>query len=53
MSKLSQKALDEFKKNFRETRGIELTDEQADAMGWRLLKLAALSLKPKAKNRSP
>lgn len=46
MTKLSKEAIEEFKKNFRDTRGIELTDEQADEMGWRLLKLASLTLQP-------
>lgn len=45
--KLSKEAREEYKKIYRELRGVVLTDEEADIMGWRLLKLANLITLPK------
>ena len=39
--KLSLQAREEFKAIYLKERGVELTDEEADEMGWRLLKVGA------------
>lgn len=42
--KLSSEAIRDFKQIYLKKRGIELTDEQADEMGWKLLLLAGKTL---------
>ena len=42
---LSNKAIQDFRRIYKEKRGIDLTAEQADQMGWKLLQLTALTLK--------
>lgn len=49
--KLSQKAREDFKSIYSKSRGIKLTDEQADLMGWQLLELASLTLKENKKGQ--
>ena len=45
--KLSKKAREDFKKIYREQRGVILTDEETDQMGWKLLQLHSLVMQPK------
>ena len=47
MSKLSKAAIEDFKENMRKVHNIELTDEQAEEMGWNLLKISAITLRSK------
>ena len=42
--KLSKQAIEDFKRIYLEKRGIELSDEKTDEMGWALLQLANLVL---------
>jgi hypothetical protein len=44
--KLSKEAIADFKKIYLEKRGVELSDEEADTMGWELLELMDLLLRP-------
>lgn len=46
--RLSQKAIDEFKTIYRAEFGREITDDEALRMGWNLLCLYKLLLKPPA-----
>jgi len=49
--KLSKEALEEFKKIYLQERGVALTDEEADRMGWELLELAAITIKSTNPNK--
>ena len=48
--KLSKKALNDFKRIYKEQYGEDITDKKADEMGWQLLQLYELVMKvPKSK----
>lgn len=50
--KLSPTAIQAFKKIYHEKRGIDLSDGQADIIGWKLLELANKTLSKK-ENKPP
>lgn len=51
--RLSPKAIKDFQEKFLKARGIELTDDQANEMGIRLLELTNLTLQANNKVKPP